>query len=105
MKAGWQEAKSLGIRSKGTESPGHRTQEQTQARTQGSLELHGKCVKKEVLEKEAAMELKSSWNERTGWHPVDGCNLGGQVGFCNDTCVVNTCNPHAQEAEAERWRT
>lgn len=51
------------------------------------------------------MEFKSSWNERTDWHPVDGCNLGEQVGFCNDTCVVNTCNPHAQEAEAERWRT
>lgn len=78
MKAGWQEAKSLGIRSKGTESPGHRVQEQTQARTQGSLELHEKCVKKEVLEKEAAMKLKSSWNKRTNWNPVDGCNPVGR---------------------------
>lgn len=80
------EGKVTGNKEQRNREPG--AQEQTQARTQGSLELHGKCVKKEVLDKEGAMEFKSSWNERTDWHPVDGCNLGKQVGFCNDTWLV-----------------
>lgn len=44
------EGKVTGNREQRNREPG--AQEQTQARTQGSLELHGKCVKKEVLEKE-----------------------------------------------------